>query len=69
MENTKIKMINDEYLKEVSGGAENREINRYDTDRMLPLDHCIIAVSYGFKPRCLHRVKMKKRIDSINKNY
>lgn len=69
MENTEIKMINDEDLKEVSGGVERQGIYK-DSINVMPFhDDRIIVSNYGFRSPCLHRVKMKKRIDSINKNY
>lgn len=69
MENTEIKMINDEDLKEVSGGVENREIDKDDISYVVFPSDRIVAANYGFRSPCLHRVRMKKRIDSINKNY
>lgn len=68
MENTEIKMINDEDLKEVSGGVEKQGIYKEEINFMPFHDDCIIVSNYGFRSPCLHRVKMKKRIDNINKN-
>lgn len=59
MENIEIKMINDEELREVSGGVEDRETNKVDNNYMFFPDDRIVAANYGFKSPCLHRVKIK----------